>query len=159
LIVCPVLIYLLYNVRDAFGLKNELMVTLFSGAVAYAGHFVLEFVLPKWKDYFGSLMFGWMTFMLCHTLSITIPLIRSYKDKTYAVPSPPPIFSTARSVIKRTLSVKRNNHQNNINIEPSGDGKSKRYIRFEKVLEDPELFELYKGKQALISVFDSKSFT
>ena len=102
-------------------------------------------------------MFGWVTFMLCHTLSITIPLIRSYKDKTYPVPSPPPIFSTARGIIKRTLSVKRTNQNNHNHNNHVGDGKSKRYIMFEKVLEDPELFELYKSKRLLVFCFSCQN--
>ncbi|RIA90853.1 hypothetical protein C1645_805477 [Glomus cerebriforme] len=135
LIICPTLIYLLYDIRDGYGLRNELMVALFTGATAYAGYFIFELTLPRWKNYFGSLMFMWVAYVICHTLSTTVPLIRSFKYKTYSVP-----ISAARGMIKRTLSTNRKNRNNNIN----GDGKSKRYIMFEKVLEDSELFELYK---------------
>ncbi|GES89822.1 hypothetical protein GLOIN_2v1610366 [Rhizophagus clarus] len=138
-IIIPFLIYLIFNIRDAYGLRNELMVTLISGAIAYIAYFLIEIVIPQLKNYVGNLMLAWLTFIICHTLSITIPLIQSFKHKVYAVP--PSIKSSAR-VLKRSLSTTKNNQNHVINI--SEDGKSKRYIRFEKVLEDSELFELYK---------------
>ena len=113
LILCPILIFLIYDVRDAYGLKKELMVTLFSGAFSYAAFFVIEIILPQWRNYFGSLMFAWITFILCHTLSITMPLIRSFKNKTYVVPNSK--FSSTRNKIKRSLSIKKNNQKNNNN--------------------------------------------
>lgn len=131
------------------------MFNLICGAIAYIGYFIIELVLPRWKNYFGSLMFAWVTFIICHTLSITIPLIQSFNNKVYSLPSS--IKSSTR-VIKRSLSTtKRNNQNNNI----SGDGKSKRYIMFEKVLEDSELFERYKGKQVIlpISLFFTRNFS
>ncbi|GBB99321.1 hypothetical protein RclHR1_03490003 [Rhizophagus clarus] len=127
------------EIEDAYGLRNELMVTLISGAIAYIAYFLIEIVIPQLKNYVGNLMLAWLTFIICHTLSITIPLIQSFKHKVYAVP--PSIKSSAR-VLKRSLSTTKNNQNHVINI--SEDGKSKRYIRFEKVLEDSELFELYK---------------
>ena len=132
---------MIYDIKDAYGLKNELMVTVISGAISYIGYFIIEIFLVKWKNYIGSLMLGWITFILCHTLSITIPSIQSFKTKVFSVPTSSKPF--VHNTIKRSLSTKRNN-QTNINI--SEDGKSKRYIMFEKVLEDTELCESYKGK-------------
>ncbi|RGB41985.1 hypothetical protein C1646_662567 [Rhizophagus diaphanus] len=138
ILIIPFLICLIYNIKDAYGLKNELMFSLISGAIAYIGYFMIELVFPRWKNYFGSLMLAWVTFIICHTLSITIPLIQSFNNKVYSLPSS---IKSSKRAIKRSLSITKRNNQNNIVI---GDGKSKRYLLFEKVLEDSELFERYK---------------
>ncbi|CAG8656250.1 14078_t:CDS:2 [Funneliformis mosseae] len=122
-IICPILFYLLYDLRDAYGLRNELLVTLFSCMFAYAGYFVFELLLPRWRNYFGSLMFAWITFILCHTFSITMPVIRSFKDQSDSIPN--------------SRSFKRDNNK----VE---EGKFNRHALFEKVLGDSELFEHYK---------------
>jgi hypothetical protein len=139
-IIIPSLIYLIYNIRDAYGLRNELMFHLVSGAISYIIYFVIELVLPRWRNYIGSLMFAWLTFIVCHTISIVTPLIHSFNNKVYSLPAS--LKSSARG-LKRSVSIKKSNQDNNI----SGDVKSKRYLMFEKVLEDSELFELYKSKQ------------
>lgn len=119
IIVCPILFYLLYGINDAFGLRNELMVTLVSGVVAYVCYFVFELLLRNWRNYVGSFMFGWVTLILGHTLSITIPVIKSFKNKKFNSSS----SSSGEKILKTG---------------------SKKYAQFEKVLADRELFESYK---------------
>nr|CAG8506840.1 5592_t:CDS:2 [Entrophospora candida] len=119
IIVCPILFYLLYGINDAFGLRNELMVTLISGVVAYVCYFVFELLLRNWRNYVGSFMFGWVTLILGHTLSITIPVIKSFKNKKFNSSS----SSSGEKILKTG---------------------SKKYAQFEKVLADRELFESYK---------------
>ncbi|CAG8579892.1 9241_t:CDS:2 [Rhizophagus irregularis] len=141
ILIIPFLICLIYNIKDAYGLRNELMFNLVSGAIAYIGYFMIELVFPRWKNYFGSLMLAWVTFIICHTVSITIPLIQSFNNKVYSLPNS---IKSSKRAIKRSLSTTKRNNQNNQNNIVIGDGKSKRYLMFEKVLEDSELFERYK---------------
>ncbi|CAG8602128.1 8673_t:CDS:2, partial [Paraglomus brasilianum] len=111
LIICPFLCYLLHDIRDAFGLKRELYIAMVCGAAACVGYFVLEKVATAVREYFGSFMFSWIFFMLWHTISITTPLVRSFKKKE--------------------------------TVELKPDASSK-YRNFVAVLEDPDLFPLYK---------------
>ena len=84
-------------------------------------------------------MFAWVTLMLCHTLSITMPVIRSFKNQSDS--------DSVCCILRRSRSTD-NNDNNHI-----GEGKTKRYALFEKVLGDPELFEHYKSKRTLFTLF------
>ncbi|KAF0556876.1 regulator of G protein signaling superfamily [Gigaspora margarita] len=118
-IICPILIYLLYNIRDAYGLRNELMVTLIVGSFSFIMFFIWEYSASGLRLYFGSFMFPWVTLILSHTLSITIPVWKSYK---YSFD-----ISKLASFHDKRIS------------------RSKKYEQFEKVLADPDLFKLYKA--------------
>ncbi|CAG8763214.1 22934_t:CDS:2, partial [Cetraspora pellucida] len=106
-------------IRDAYGLRNELMVTLIVGSFTFIMWGIWESSVPHFKNYFGSFMFPWITFILSHTLSITIPVWKSYKNS----------FDISKLA---TFHDKRMS-------------RSKKYEQFEKVLADPDLFKLYKA--------------
>ncbi|CAG8721214.1 17626_t:CDS:2 [Gigaspora margarita] len=103
----------------AYGLRNELMVTLIVGSFSFIMFFIWEYSASGLRLYFGSFMFPWVTLILSHTLSITIPVWKSYK---YSFD-----ISKLASFHDKRIS------------------RSKKYEQFEKVLADPDLFKLYKA--------------
>ncbi|RIB24359.1 hypothetical protein C2G38_2168825 [Gigaspora rosea] len=100
--------------EDAYGLRNELMVTLIVGSFSFIMFFIWEYSASGLRLYFGSFMFPWVTLILSYTLSITIPVWKSYK------------YSFDILFHNKKIS------------------RSKRYKQFEEVLAHPDLFKLYK---------------
>ncbi|CAG8792896.1 2753_t:CDS:2, partial [Racocetra persica] len=121
------------DIRDAYGLRNELMATLIVGSFTFIMFGVWESSLPHLKPYFGSFMFPWITFMLSHTLSITIPVWNSYKSS----------FDISKLAIFHDKRISR----------------SKKYEQFEKVLADPDLFKLYKEEYQFLKMLVAKCCT
>ncbi|CAG8684325.1 17901_t:CDS:2, partial [Dentiscutata erythropus] len=105
--------------EDAYGLRNELMVTLIVGSFSFIMFFVWESSASHFRIYIGSFMFPWVTLILSHTLSITIPVWKSYNGSF-------------------DLSWFAAFHDKRIS-------RSKKYEQFENVLADPDLFKLYKA--------------
>ncbi|RIB09536.1 hypothetical protein C2G38_262968 [Gigaspora rosea] len=95
------------------------MVTLIVGSFSFIMFFIWEYSASRLRLYFGSFMFPWVTLILSHTLSITIPVWKSYK---YSFD-----ISKLASFHDKRIS------------------RSKKYEQFEKVLADPDLFKLYKA--------------
>ena len=96
------------------------MVTLIVGSFSFIMFFIWEYFASGLRLYFGSFMFPWVTLILSHTLSITIPVWKSYK------------YSFDISFHDKRIS------------------RSKRYEQFEEVLAHPDLFKLYKGNKIII---------
>ncbi|KAG9304544.1 hypothetical protein G9A89_020108 [Geosiphon pyriformis] len=123
-VICPILVFLLYDINDAYGVKNELMVTLISGGLSYIGFFIIEKVIPEIGKYFGSYMFAWVSFTICHTLSITFPVLNSFAGNKKA---------HVNSKISRVSS-----------FGSASDSNSKKYANFMDVLGNSEQFSRYK---------------
>ncbi|CAG8538606.1 1015_t:CDS:2 [Ambispora gerdemannii] len=127
-IICPVLFCLIYGIRDAYGVRNELIVTLVSGTIAYIGFFLFERIFENLGQYFGSYLFAWVSLIVCHTLSITVPLLRTFELSSKSII---PSFH-----ISRTSSFKSYSSEIMTN--------SKKYAQFMDVLEDSQEFEKYR---------------
>ncbi|CAG8514734.1 288_t:CDS:2 [Ambispora leptoticha] len=128
IIVCPILCYLLYGIRDAYGVRNELIITIVAGAMAYIGFILFETVLNRYIPYFGSYLFAWIVLIMCHTFSITIPLLRTFKLR------PKSIITGLRT--SRVNSLESRNSEIMTN--------SRKYAQFMDVLGNSQQFEKYK---------------
>ncbi|RHZ79586.1 hypothetical protein Glove_144g86 [Diversispora epigaea] len=124
-IIYPFIYYLLYDIKDAYGLRKEILILMIGCPLGVMVYFLWELAFPEWVKFLAGFMFTWSSLMLGHTLSITFPVWKSYKKPLNAYAS----STTQKNILKST---KKSNL------------KSTKYESFEKVLSDTELFERYK---------------
>ncbi|KAJ3211198.1 hypothetical protein HDU67_004721 [Dinochytrium kinnereticum] len=87
LVVCsPLLLYVLWNVKDANGIKKQIVTTLVLGTPLFVIWFILLFVktgpLGSLKEFIPAPYLPYVLFLVAHITSIVIPLIKSYTTET-----------------------------------------------------------------------------
>ncbi|CAG8459268.1 2515_t:CDS:2 [Diversispora eburnea] len=121
-IVCPALIV------DAYGLRKEILILMIGGPLGTIVYFIWEFTFPELYDILAGFIFAWLSLVLGHTLSITYPVWKSYKEPLNA-------YNSSTTSLNQE-DIPKSTEKSNL--------KSKKYESFEKVLSDSELFECYK---------------
>ncbi|ORX94983.1 hypothetical protein K493DRAFT_301732 [Basidiobolus meristosporus CBS 931.73] len=75
-ICCPLVIYFFWNVKDAYGLRNELITCVFLGLLIYPMYFVWTLVLKEQlNSSFSSYYFITLFMLLSHLNTVGFPLI------------------------------------------------------------------------------------
>ncbi|KAI8846526.1 hypothetical protein BC829DRAFT_398439 [Chytridium lagenaria] len=83
LVVCsPIMIYLLWNVKDANGIRNQIVTTIVIGIPFFIMWFLLIFVRngphSVLREVLPAPYYPFLLFLIAHITSIVIPLIKSY---------------------------------------------------------------------------------
>ncbi|KAJ1959259.1 hypothetical protein GGI12_004429 [Dipsacomyces acuminosporus] len=78
-IVCPVLLAMTWGLKDAYGIRTDLIICDTAGIVSDLMMLIWEVKFKHWNDRWSDMFFVWDAVLLIHIFSVVLPLWRSIK--------------------------------------------------------------------------------
>ncbi|KAJ1929138.1 hypothetical protein IWQ60_001449 [Tieghemiomyces parasiticus] len=78
-VICPLILFLLTPLRDAYGLKREVMITTVVALVAFPLFFLVDAVLVDYVQYAGGSVYLFAGFCVIHVSTVVVPLVRTWR--------------------------------------------------------------------------------
>ncbi|KAJ1958840.1 hypothetical protein EC988_000059 [Linderina pennispora] len=76
-VICPALLLKVWRLKDAYGIRNDLLVCDTVGVLCIIASLLWELELHKVRQAWSGLFFVWIAAILIHTSSVAIPLYRA----------------------------------------------------------------------------------
>ncbi|KAJ1960320.1 hypothetical protein GGI12_003865 [Dipsacomyces acuminosporus] len=73
-IICPVLLFITWGLKEAYGIRKDLIICVTSGIVGSILMIIWEFKFPQFDDIWSDLFFVWDYAFLIHIFSVVVPL-------------------------------------------------------------------------------------
>ncbi|ORX73730.1 hypothetical protein DL89DRAFT_299119 [Linderina pennispora] len=79
LVISPVLLIKIWRFKDAFGIRNDLIICVVAGFICIVFSLIWELEMPTVRKIWSGLFFMWAATILVHTSSVAIPLYRAMR--------------------------------------------------------------------------------
>ncbi|RKP40444.1 hypothetical protein BJ085DRAFT_37487 [Dimargaris cristalligena] len=89
LVVCPFIVYCLRPIRDAYGLKRDLTITVVVCFVGFLLFMFMDMALDHYVEYFGGSVFLLLGFFIIQVTTVVMPVLQTFRQGNVGGPLPP----------------------------------------------------------------------
>ncbi|KAJ1960322.1 hypothetical protein GGI12_003867 [Dipsacomyces acuminosporus] len=147
-VICPALLFMTWGLRDAYGIRRDLIVCVTVGLGGHILMLIWEARFKQWNDRWSNLFFLWFSVMLIHIFSVVIPLWRSI---THMRKLNHHLRSESPASMSTVTLIKGQQPEDSVTKARLDEGKGIRQNQYGKfrqafihVLEDDELYDKFK---------------
>ncbi|KAJ1931748.1 hypothetical protein EC988_009685, partial [Linderina pennispora] len=132
LIVFPILLWQVWGLKDAYGIRRDLLICDTVGIVCLAVAFIWEFGLHQVSSIWSCLFFVWVAMLLIHISSVVVPLIKAIGHS-----------KRTKHQIRNRHSTASSSDSDSVHANDRGATKIRR-SDFNRVLDDPYEYETFR---------------